>query len=202
MKRRITKDDFIKVIDTYLSEIEGINDLKAYLETTNFYEDPASYRYHSAYPTGLINHSYLVTQNLLNLSKKFNIKWDRKESPILIGLFHDLCKADTYVIEMRNTKNAAGQWVKEPFYKPIDNEPLGHGSKSVILLQRYIKLTKQEQYCIYHHMGAFTEKELQYAYSAMCSVAPEVMIVALADQIAGVMETREEMGIDDFPLEV
>ena len=47
-----------------------------------------------------------------------------------------------------------------PFYTIADNVPMGHGSKSVIMLQQLgVKLTKDELYAILWHMGFTVPKE-------------------------------------------
>ena len=54
---------------------------------------------------------------------------------------------------MRNVKEN-GQWTQKPFYV-FDEEFCygGHGSKSVYLIQRYMKLTDEEAIAINCHMG-------------------------------------------------
>lgn len=45
----------------------GIDRLMAWLETTDFYEAPASTRFHSAEPGGLCAHSVAVAKRLLEI---------------------------------------------------------------------------------------------------------------------------------------
>jgi hypothetical protein len=42
-----------------------------------------------------------------------------------------------------------------PSWKVVDDMPLGHGEKSLFLIQQYIKLTKDEALAIRWHLGSF-----------------------------------------------
>ena len=183
-----------KDFTAYLEKLSGLSEystLKDFIYSTDYTTAPASTRYHSAYAGGLLDHSTRVTKNLLYLTEKFNFHWDRPESPYLIGLFHDICKVNFYKTSYRNVKNeVTGVWQKAPFYEIQDNDPLGHGSKSVILLQKMIKLTDQEIYCILYHMSAFGDSDYQRDYSKAVVKYPEILMVALADHSAGVGEER------------
>ena len=47
---------------------------------------------------GLFDHSLAVTETLLLYTEQLELEWDRLESPYLVGMFHDLCKTDDYVM--------------------------------------------------------------------------------------------------------
>lgn len=160
------KEKFITLLKS--TKREGIENLIEWLETTDFYIAPASTKYHSNYEGGLLQHSLNVyyelerlTNNLMQMSENTIIF--NKESIILVALLHDLCKTNIYKIDYRNTKNEYGQWIKVPYYTVNDNEPYGHGEKSVMLASQFIKLTLEEMYSIRWHMG-FTEGKEQYNY--------------------------------------
>jgi len=63
-------------------------------------------------------------------------------------------------------------------------EKLGHGEKSVIILQQNIQLTDEEMYCIRWHMGAFDDKENWNSYGRACTVYPNVLYTHTADMVA------------------
>ena len=67
-----------------------------YLSLNGFYCAPASTKYHGNYAGGLFDHSFTVMNFLVELSAKNNLKWQRAESPFIVGMFHDLCKIDSY----------------------------------------------------------------------------------------------------------
>ena len=52
------------------------------------------YRHHGAYKGALFDHSLQVAYELINLTERLGLKWERKESPAIVGMLHDLCKID------------------------------------------------------------------------------------------------------------
>ena len=87
---------------------EGVDSLLDWLGKTNFFHDPASTKFHSDYEGGLCQHSLNVYARLIKLlQNEYGDSWQEKcsmESAVLIGLFHDICKVDTYAVSMRNIK--------------------------------------------------------------------------------------------------
>lgn len=57
---------------------------------------PASRKYHGNYEGGLFAHSLNVALALASLTDNLALEWQKDRSPILVGLFHDLCKIDLY----------------------------------------------------------------------------------------------------------
>lgn len=173
------KERFIELLRS--TKREGIEDLIMWLETTDFFEAPASTKFHGNYKGGLLEHS-LNVYDMLNLevsnimSKTENIRINQ-DSVILVALLHDLCKVNLYKVDYRNTKNDYGQWIKVPYYTTEDNEPYGHGEKSVMLALEFIKLTKEEMYSIRWHMG-FTEGKEQYNYISATYNKYELAVLA------------------------
>ena len=154
--------------DTYINLLrktnrEGIEDLIAFLEKTDFFVAPASTRFHGCYEKGLLEHSLKVYEILKEKVKNACINIDiKEESLIIIALLHDICKANYYKVDYRNAKNSQGEWEKVPYYTVDDTIPYGHGEKSVMMITEYIKLTVEEKYCIRWHMG-FTEPKEVYS---------------------------------------
>ena len=75
------------------------------------------------------------------------------ESLAIASLFHDLCKVNYYKPDKRN-KKVNGTWVEVPFFSVEEKFHFGgHGSKSVFILQQFIKLTAEEAVAINCHMG-------------------------------------------------
>ena len=137
---------------------EGIEGLLAWLETTDFFEAPASSKFHSAEAGGLCFHSLNVYKRLLTLATN---EWGEDkinlESITLIALFHDICKCCYYKVEMRNVKED-GVWVQKPYYAVDDALPYGHGEKSVYIINGYLRLTREEALAINWHMGGFDRR--------------------------------------------
>jgi len=182
------KEKFITLLKS--TKREGIESLIEWLETTDFYKAPASTKYHSNYEGGLLQHSlnvYYELERLINnlMQMSENTIIFNKESIILVALLHDLCKTNIYKIDYRNAKNEFGQWIKVPYYTVNDNEPYGHGEKSVMLASQFIRLTLEEMYSIRWHMG-FTEGKEQYNY---VSATYDKYILALLTHIADLEAT-------------
>ena len=140
---------------------EGIEELIAFLQKTDFFKAPASTRFHGCFEGGLAQHSMKVYEILKHKvqTSVLPIKV-QDESIILIGLLHDICKVNFYKVDYRNAKNALGVWEKVPYYTVDDTIPYGHGEKSVMMISEYIKLTSEEKYAIRWHMGYTEPKEL------------------------------------------
>lgn len=133
----------------------GIESFINYLEKeTDFFKAPASSEFHLSIPGGLAQHSWNVYQALTPIAKKY-VPDVKEESIILSGLLHDLCKTNFYKNDFKNKKNDAGVWEKVPYYSIDDKDPFGHGEKSVILINRYMSLEKDEALAIRWHMGAW-----------------------------------------------
>jgi len=144
----------------------GIKELTDYLETTDFFEAPASTRFHGAYEGGLTEHSGNVAVILKTLTDVNHLHWEDEESPYIIGLFHDVCKANFYGTQMRNVKNdVTNQWERRPFYVVKEAFPIGHGEKSLFIISRYVQLTDEEAMCIRWHMSGYEPKESYTALS-------------------------------------
>lgn len=124
------------------------------LHDMGFFTQPASTRFHGDYVGGLFDHSWRVATALLKLTDALHLEWERKCSPVIIGLFHDLCKVDNY---QTDTSGELGRKFK------YDDRPSvwgpGHGSKSVAITSTFIQLTPEEVACIRYHMGAYEKDE-------------------------------------------
>lgn len=163
-------------------------DFKTYLLANGFFRSPASTKYHGAYEGGLFDHSLMVMNSLVDLSAKNGLKWQRAESPFIVGMFHDLCKIDQY---RHPVKETIADWYGEcPVYDEQaweynpDTAIKGHGDKSVILLSQYMTLTEEEVMCVLYHMGAFTDREHWREFTNTVQRFPNVLWTHHADMIA------------------
>jgi len=159
---------------------ENIEGLIDYLENrTDYFSAPASTQFHGAYAGGLVDHSLAVYDNLVKMAALFEIQ-AKPESLIIIALLHDLCKTNFYKTGYRNRKNeTTGQWEKVEVYEIDDKMPLGHSEKSIIIIQQFIKLTKEETLAIRWHMGAFDDS-VQGSYAGMKALSNAYHICPLA----------------------
>jgi hypothetical protein len=176
---------------------ENMPSLIEWIEKSDFFTAPASTRFHGSYSGGLAEHSLNVYKCLdemaTNLSHGFqNFLYD---SIIICALLHDLCKTNFYKESTRNVKNEkTGEWEKKPYYEVDDKEPYGHGEKSVMLIEKFIKLTDEEKYSIRWHMGGFDEsvKGGSYAIGKAYEKYPLAVALHLADMMATYIIEKEK----------
>ena len=167
---------------------DGLDSLLDWLENeSDFFVAPASTRFHGNHKYGLLEHSLNVYYALNELVKQFPHLNISEETIAVAALFHDLCKANYYVVSTKNVKDeATGVWHKEPFYKTDDQYPVGHGEKSVIILMKHMQLTDDEIYAIRWHMGGFDSavKGGDFGSGKAYEICPFAVLLHLADMIA------------------
>ena len=170
------KEDFISVFnDVIIPQYPEAKELLKYIESTDFFDAPASTNYHSNCAGGLCLHSLLVYDRLFDeveLYKKYIENFSLEEhlgtteaGLALIALCHDLCKVNTYQKYYANVKdyNENGRlsdnvgnfdWIQKDAYKYNEQLSLGHGAKSLYLIMCYVnKLSAAEASAVYYHMG-------------------------------------------------
>ena len=125
------------------------------------------------------------------------------ENLIVMALLHDLCKANFYVEGTKNQKTydaekvaAAEGWQRKhdsqgdfiwetvKTYQVDDQLPLGHGEKSVMLIQCYIRLSMQEVMAIRWHMGFSETKENHGTLGQAMDKYPVILALYEADMEA------------------
>lgn len=146
------KEEFLTIVANNIHR-DGIDDLLIWLDKTDFFEAPASTRYHNAEEGGLLTHSLNVYQQLEKLCTLYDCN-ETKETKSIVSLFHDFCKIGCYKQSMRWRKDEHNQWEQYPVYTFDEDFPYGgHGSKSVFLIQTFMNLTPNEASAINCHMG-------------------------------------------------
>lgn len=146
------KQEFFKIVDRDISR-SGIKELTEWLAGTDFFTAPASTRFHGCYEGGLAQHSLNVYTQLKKLCNWYGCNAS-EESIAIVSLFHDLCKVGCYKTEMRWRKDKNDRWEQYPTYRFEEDFAYGgHGSKSVFLVQSFMKLTPEEATAINCHMG-------------------------------------------------
>ena len=150
------KEEFLEIFRTHITR-KGSEELLDWILHTDFFDAPASTRYHCSCEHGLVMHSVSVFNTMME--KHYDEEQDNIESFAICGLLHDLCKAQFYKTSTRNVKNdQTGQWEKVPFYSIDDRFRYGHGEKSVFLIERKMRLKLDEAMAIRWHMGEFGDK--------------------------------------------
>ena len=157
MDELTAKDEFLELFYDNVDR-DGADKLIEWLQKSDFFTAPASLRRHAVYKGGLCQHSLNVYKRFVRLLEmEYGENWTdtlSAESAVIIALFHDICKVDTFKEDFRNVKED-GKWVQKPCYRFEDNLPYGHGEKSVYILSSFIKLDRIEAMAINWHMGEF-----------------------------------------------
>lgn len=187
------KDEFLQIYKSI--KRDGADKLLEWLESSDFFTAPASTKFHSNYEGGLCDHSVKVYKRFVRLLKdEYGDDYQNKisaESVAIIALLHDVCKVNTYKVEMRNVKRD-GVWVQEPFYTTDDELPYGHGEKSVYMICGFTKLTREEAMAINWHMGGFDMrvKGGSYAIGEAFYKYPTAFLFSLADMQATYLDEK------------
>lgn len=191
------KEEFIGIV----KEInrEGVDELLAWLETTDFFRAPASTKFHSNFEGGLCKHSLNVYHTMMKLKNDYCPEIS-DESCKIVALFHDIAKVNFYEEYAQNKKvyspngskyDELGKfdWVAVKSYRvksDADKEFVchTHGVNSYMILHRFIKITQSEAAAIMnHHSGAddnFAVKDI----SEVLNRYPTATLLHMADYLA------------------
>ena len=201
----MSKEEIAACKEEYLSlcreniRREGLEDLLAYLETTDFYTAPSSTLFHLNEEGGLCKHSINVFRTAMKIYNSIVVPAEQDgitnyegnvsmESLAISTLFHDLCKTKLYKPTEKWKKGSDGRWESYMGYEVQDEFPLGHGEKSCLIINWFMKLNRDELLAIRWHMGMFDIGEQgsaqRYAFRAAVEKCPLVSIVHASDFIA------------------
>lgn len=183
----------------YLTEMGvydfGLQEIIEFLyEKTDYFYGPSSTKWHAAYPGGGFDHAFGVTQCLVELTGKGICRpWQRKVSPFIVGLLHDVTKLGAYL--MKQEMNPLTQEIETWYEWNPDHRMLSsiHGEDSLLKILEYTELTPEEQLCIRWHMGAYEGKDSWSGYDEAIRKFPNVLWTHTADMYASkVLEERNE----------
>lgn len=202
-----TREENIKRFEDLMASVtrDGKDALVDYIRNkTDFYKAPASTQFHLACEGGLLQHSLNVYDCLV--AKRQSPIWKNifeeipEESLVLMALLHDLCKVNFYTKGTKNQKTydaekvaAAENWQRKHDdmgdyiwetvlrYEINDTMPLGHGEKSVMLINCFMKLNTYEIFAIRWHMGFSVEKEHYKALGDAMEKYPIILALYEAD---------------------
>ena len=183
-----SKEEFIKIYKENIHR-DGADKLLDFLvgAHSDFFEAPASTKYHGSHEGGLCEHSvnvyhclkdYLSRQRVQN-TYKMNYN---EETIAIVALLHDICKTNIYKKGFKNQK-INDKWEKVPTYEFNDEMPYGHGEKSVYMIQPFMKLSHEEAFAIRYHMG-FSSVELANNVGKVFEMFPLAFALSTADMEA------------------
>lgn len=205
---------FESLLTEAMGDRDGFDWLLDFIRKSDFYKAPASTRFHSCHEGGLLEHSLNVYDRLIhncsndNLGSFLKVK---EENIVIASLLHDLCKSYYYVVDYKNQKTYDEEtvakadkksvkhdekgyfvWETVPIYKVDDKIPYGHGEKSVMMIEEFVKLEPVERYAIRWHMG-FTEPKENWNYvSAAFTKYPLCLALHVADLEATYLVEEEK----------
>jgi len=171
-------EKYCKFVGRFPALVSG--EVLSYLRGVNYFTAPSSFKFHGDWIGGNFDHSMKVTEFLLEYTAEEGLKWEREESPYIIGLFHDMCKCDQRGFKLKNDE------VKIISLNPIDNR---HSEKSIELIEDHIiKMTVEEKLCVYYHMGEYGgDYDYQVLMAKMMENNPNIGFVQKADTVAAKM---------------
>lgn len=150
---------------------DGVNKLMNYIRNSDMYTAPASTRFHLSVAGGLLQHSLNVLDAFRESMRKNddgtysymvagkNVATITEESLVVMALLHDICKTNFYTVVMKWRKDKSNKWEQYETFEVDDKVPYGHGEKSVMMIEEFMKLKPEERYAIRWHMG-YTESDI------------------------------------------
>ena len=161
---------------------KGVTDLLDYLESeeSDFYEAPSSTKYHNSFKGGLLDHSLKVYDTFVKKIEEYNLDLP-KESAIICSVLHDMCKVKLYKVDTNWYKDKDNKWQSREEYVYKDEFPLGHGEKSVILIQQFMQLTELEIMLIRWHMATTDEGVDRRTFFSALNKYPAILAFHTAD---------------------
>lgn len=196
------KNSFLQLLSQINIDGADTAGLADFLLNSDFFEAPASTKYHSNFKGGLCQHCLNVYYSLTNLYEMYKniLPQEIDQASLLIcGLFHDISKANFYEVYTANKKiyNEQGtkhdnmgkfDWVSVEAYKVRDAENRflagTHEENSVLLLSRFIPLNDEEIIAIMNHHMHMGDGVVFMDQSAICNAHPLAVLLHSADYMA------------------
>ncbi len=181
-----SREEFISIYKENIKR-EGADKFLEYLTgpQSDFFDAPASARYHCSYAGGLCDHSLNVYECLVDYLARerardlYGMEYT-PETVAIVALLHDVCKINCYKTSFRNVKNDRGVWESVPYFEFDDRLPYGHGEKSVYIISGYMRLSREEAFAIRYHMGFSGDEDNRTVGQAMAK-APRAFALSVAD---------------------
>lgn len=168
---------------------DNIKELIECMEDGGFYESPCSGAHHLAEPGGLLEHSL----NVLTLARDLARAWEStipEESITISALLHDLGKMGDH-----GKPNYAENYLKDgsrssakPYITNTNLVYIPHEVRSVLIAERYIYLSEEEERAILWHNGLYG----QFRNDITGKETELYMIIHFADMWASRITEKEE----------
>jgi hypothetical protein len=155
------KDRFLSLYERHIcfNGRPGSDDLLNWLSSTDFFEAPASAKYHGAYEGGLLEHTLNVYDRLSSRLCNERTRGIYSETTVaIVALLHDICKVDFYEKNIITRRKDDGSLEEIPVWGYKNTGFPGHGERSLYMVSRYIDLTEEEAVAIDRHMGPYDRR--------------------------------------------
>ena len=167
----------------------GITGLIHCMEEGGFYEAPCSGSHHLAKPGGLVEHSLNVLEMAEELNEALQANIDY-ESIVICSLLHDLGKMGdrgkpNYV---ENILKSGARSDAKPYVTNSELVYIPHEIRSVMIAERHIYLSEQEEQAILWHNGLYG----QFRNEIQGKETPLYMILHWADMWASRVLEQED----------
>lgn len=164
------KEEFISLINSINREFNKERLIDWLENKSDFFTAPATTKYHCAYEGGLCEHSLNVYYALKNLNYGYmpelvatseeieqgihKYKYD-EDTLKIVGLLHDISKANYYEMFSRNVKDSNGNWTQVLDYKVRDDKFIyGNDEQNTeFMVSTFIPLTLDEKVALLHKSG-------------------------------------------------
>lgn len=168
----------------------GMDELIECMEDGGFYEAPCSGAHHLAEEGGLLIHSL----NVLDAARALNSVWGHEvadDSLTIIALLHDLGKMGDHGKPnyVENYLTGGKRSEKKPFTTNSELVYIPHEVRSVMIAERYIRLSEEEEQAILWHNGLYGS----FKYDIQGKETAMYMVLHFADMWASrIIEQEDE----------
>lgn len=134
---------------------EGIKEFLSEMESRGFFNAPCSGGNHLCKKGGLAEHSLNVYNQAVKLMKAYDIR--DMSSVIISTLLHDYGKVGDYdkSYYIENVLKSGKASDSKPYKRNPDLLEKSHPIKSIVMINRWIDLTEEEEFAILHHDGLY-----------------------------------------------
>lgn len=206
-KERIeaNKKEFIELINSITREFDKDRLIDWLENKSDFFSAPASTKYHESHEGGLCDHSlnvYYCLRNLVESYKSYFTYTDENGNSVcrydddtlrIVGLLHDISKANYYERYSRNLKDASGNWTQVWEYRVRDNRFI-YGSDeqtAEFMVSTFIPLTVDEKIAILHKSGGRAFDSTQTSIPTIFEHCSLAVLLNVADLLSCYILERE-----------
>jgi len=176
------KQEFIDILKSIKRDGCDIDGLISYLDELGFFKAPASGKYHCSFAGGLCLHSLNVYHALKDIVKTFGNDAYNEDTLIIVGLLHDVIRANLFEEYTKNEKVYSNygkksekyvdpitgkeitkyfDWQTSVSYKAKDAEDRmtfgSRGFASYYIISQFLPLSQEETITIVNQYSAFDD---------------------------------------------